>query len=664
MIDCIDMSGFSPLMKTLQNNPDAIHYDEAVDHFSRDICPLSQLDELFEQAVIEVKRMIECFPKGKDQAFVCGMIARLLLGVLVDADRYDAACFERDEDPFGSEPPSADWAQLLECLNGHLNGFPRDTRIDFLRKSVSDDCLACAYKPGRLYRLTVPTGGGKTLSSLRFALARAMRDKLDRIIYVIPFNTILDQNARDIREALGGYDGILEHHANLVIEDEDECRRHTRLTERWQTPIILTSVVQFLNAIYRCENTNARRMPSMINSVIIFDEIQALPPKCIRLFEMAVKFLTNCLGCTVVLCTATQPALNLEATEMVSNAGHLFEQLDRTRFHDQTRHARSMKQAARDAVSLQAEYGAALVIVNMRSQAAFIFDSARSMVSKDVLLVHLTTDMCARHRMDALDRVKRALRDGNPVLCVSTSLIEAGINISFPCVVRFYAGLPSILQSAGRCNRHGELPEGKKGEVYIWKIEDEHIRYIPHVAIGQRCTDYALSLLAEESTRLDAPEVVSGYFGKERGECKDLLDYPLDGSSLYSLLSTNRTGRNAASHIIENPAAELVLCQAFKTAGKAFHVIDDNTRSIVVPYAQAASLLDRLNSRHDIYEEYSILRRLQGYTVNVYANKYDKLQEMGAIYQLGETGVTVLRDEFYDMDLGLKLTAGEMPLYD
>lgn len=167
-------------------------------------------------------------------------------------------------------------------------------------------CEEASARMSGVYRLTVPTGGGKMLSSLRFALRDAACGSMERIFYVIPFNTILDQNARDMRKALGGYDSILEHHGNVVVEEEGEQMQYRRLTERWDSRIILTSMVQFLNALYRCENSNARRMHHLTRSVIVFDEIQALPRKCKVLFERAVNFLVQKCGCTVLLCTTTQ----------------------------------------------------------------------------------------------------------------------------------------------------------------------------------------------------------------------------------------------------------------------------------------------------------------------------------------------------------------------
>lgn len=650
MLDCIDLDGDSPLMNALLRDTDKLQYDEAIEGYICDVCELSELDKLFDEAEQELKSIISRFPKDSKRSFhfYCGLLARMLLGILVDADRHDAACFDRGEDPFRENPIRVNWAELLNRLSNHLKGLPHVKQIDSIRKYVSEVCLDCANRPKKIYRLTVPTGLGKTLSSLRFAIMHAQLRQLDKIFYVIPFNTILDQNAKSIREALDNYEGILEHHCNLVFEDEDEYRAHTRLTDRWNAPIILTSMVQFLNSLFRGENTYARRMPAIARSVIIFDEIQSLPRKCTHLFEFAVRYLTDVCDCTVVLCTATQPALRVDALEMIPNPASLTASLQRVRYIDQTDVPRSLEQAARDVIALQAEHGAVLTVVNKRAQAVMLLEEAAKALPNDVLLIHLSTDMCAHHRMDSLDMLKNALGSNKPVVCISTSLIEAGIDISFPCVVRFYAGLASILQAGGRCNRHGESPE--QGLVYIWRIANESLKGLEDVSIGQRCTPDALEM-ARRGMRLDAPEVVAAYFEKERNEYAAQLSYPYGNTNLVTLLSIDK----------HKTDSRLKLFQAFRTAGKEFSVIDANTRAIVVPYGKAGELLVRLNGTHTLKEEYDILRKLQTYTVNVYPNVYTELERSEAFYAVGETGVIALCDEYYDSKFGVKLVASELP---
>lgn len=651
MLDCVDSNAESPLLYSLNQDADRLFYNEAVEHYIGEICVLSDLDELFDEAEREITRIISQFLKdGKREFyFYCGLLSRLLLGILVDADRHDAACFDRSEDPFIEKPIRADWTELQGRLDEYVKKFPQENQVDKLRQYVSDVCFKCAGRETRIFRLTVPTGLGKTLSSLRYGLAEANIRELYRIFYVIPFNTILDQNAKSIREALGDYEGILEHHGDLAFDDENEYRSHTRLTDRWNSPIILTSMVQFLNSLFGGKNTYARRMPAIARSVIIFDEIQALPKKCTHLFELAVRYLTDICDCSVVLCTATQPSLRLNAVEMMPDPVRLNASLQRARYINQTDIPRTLEQAARDIISLQAEHGAVLTVVNTRAQAAALYEQAAKDLPGDVLIIHLSTDMCAEHRIDMIFALISALDAKKPVLCISTSLIEAGIDISFPCVVRFYAGLASILQAGGRCNRHGELPE--QGFVYIWRIADEKISRLEDVRIGQRCAPEAFEM-ARKGNRLDSPEVITAYFNKERNEYANKLSYPVEKTDLVTLLSTNK------------PDARLALHQAFKTAGEAFKVIDNATFPIVAPYGKAEELLVRLNGEHTIKQEYAILRELQTYMVNVYENVYKKLESSGALYAVGETGIIALRGEYYDSKLGVRQFAGEMPFED
>ncbi|MDO4175822.1 MAG: DEAD/DEAH box helicase family protein, partial [Eubacteriales bacterium] len=228
-------------------------------------------------------------------AFQAGMLTRFLLSVLIDADRWDSACFEYGRDSMKQSNPVPDWAQLSKRYEAYAKEtFTGTGELDRKRQEISDLCVEKADGRTGIYRLSVPTGGGKTFASLRYAMKHAKQNGQQHIFYIIPYNTILDQNAKDIREALAQYEGILEHHSNVMVMQEDdkeeELLRYKQLTERWDSDIILTSMVQFLNALFRKENTNARRMHRLTNAVLIFDEIQALPRHCKGLFERRLPF--------------------------------------------------------------------------------------------------------------------------------------------------------------------------------------------------------------------------------------------------------------------------------------------------------------------------------------------------------------------------------------
>ena len=369
-----------------------------------------------------------------------------------------------------------------------------------------------------------------------------------RIFYVIPFNTILDQNAGALRDALQNYEGILEHHSNVVMDDEAEQSAYTRLAERWDSDIILTSFVYFMNTLYRKENTDARRMHRLQRSVIIFDEVQAIPQNCIRLFERAAQFLVRGLGCTAVLCTATQPSLALEGADIIQNAGALFQSLRRMEIIDETRPARTCEEAAQNALSLLREYGAVLMIVNTKKAAESVYQKVKDGAPANVHCFHLSTNMCPAHRMETLEELRALLKNGASVFLISTSLIEAGVDVSFPIVIRSFAGLPSILQAAGRCNRNGEQALGR---VYVWTLSEEKLERLPFVQHGQALTADVMLMAREERLDLQDLVCIRLYFDKEQklygaeGKRNVERSYPFKNTNLVELLGKNKPGEDA-----------------------------------------------------------------------------------------------------------------------
>ena len=661
--DCLNSDGESAYLSVItQEKKEEIHYEEAVQNFLLEAVSLDELDDLFRKACEEIRAF---FKVRNDQSmfFKLGLLSRLLLSALVDADRWDSACFERGEKT--EVPPDAppDWDDLLLKLEQYTKvTFREASAIDKARALISDVCKSGAENPRGVYTLTVPTGGGKTLSSLRFALAHGAGNSMRRAFYIIPFNTILDQNADEIRKALGGYD-ILEHHSGVVQDSEEEFAAYRRLTERWNSGIVLTSMVQFMNALFRVENTDARRMHALYNSVLIFDEIQALPKKCTRLFEEAIQFLIQECRCTALMLTATQPRLNLEGRELISDIPALFRELRRVAYIDESRAGRDNARAAEDLVSLIRRHGSVLAVVNTKAVAQNVFKRVRAMLGPDVLCVHLSTLMCPEHRMDVLADVKARLSKRRPVFLISTALIEAGINISFPAVVRSLAGLPSVVQAGGRCNRNCEAP---LGTVYIWRLSEESLGRLPEIRKGQEISDGILRHLEAHPGEIGGPETIGRYFEKERDEYKKELSFPYQDksweSSLYDMLSDNAQCRQAALHRKDEPIKRLAMPQSFRTAGEAFCVIDQATRGILVPYGQGEQIILDLAGVHEMKDEIHLLRKAQRFSVSVFEHTYQELAAQGALMQVGETGAFALRKEFYDKMTGVRLDPGELEL--
>ncbi len=685
LMDCVGKSSEPSFIQKMQADKHALHYDEAVAYFTDNVASLSQLDALFDAACIELQQFRAA---GRSGAFHDGLIARLLLSILVDADRHDAACFEYGEDAL-AQPPAPVWGELLGRLDAYAGAhFALRTPIDQIRAGIAARCgEASARRPG-VYRLTVPTGGGKTLSSLRFALGHALRHDMERIFYVIPFNTILDQNARDIRNALGGYDSILEHHGNVVVEDEGERLQYRRLTERWDSRIILTSMVQFLNALYRCENTNARRMHRLTRAVIVFDEIQALPPRCKALFERAVNFLVLNCGCTVLLCTATQMEFEHIAmsgdSELMgdeSELARLYDALARVRWIPEIGKSLTNEEAARKLQNLMRTHASVLTIVNTKAVAWDVYrrtvdllkeqgmqpvamdctldreaviERAKVATEEDVLCVHLSTLLCPRHRLAYIDFMKAWLEGGGRALCVSTALIEAGINISFPAVVRSLAGLPSIVQAGGRGNRNMER---ECGYVYIWEFKEEVLKNLAAIENGKCCTRKLYHESPDDFEALCKPGGICRYFVEERCYTKKVEKYPCANGNLVDLLGKNAAFAGGTKDLFP-------LKQAFRTAGELFRVIDDDTRAIVVPYGEGDAIISALLSQSGVKRRALLLACAQQYSVNVYDYMLKRLEAEGAVYAVGDTGVLALRAEYYDYERGVNAVGRELDLMD
>lgn len=653
LYDILSLDEKSPFHDMLVKNKTDIFYDEAVGNFTENVAGIEALDGLFDEAAAELKAAAELILKNQKSSpyFYVGMIAREMLSVLVDSDRFDSACFEYRANPF--EPArKADWKAALTALETHLSKIGKG-KLSELRGEISDACIDAANKSGRLYRLTVPTGGGKTFASLRYALKYADLNNAERIFYIIPYNTILDQNAKDMRTALNGTLRILEHHSNVVFDGDKgagEYENYRLLTERWTgSDLILTSMVQLLNSLFRAENTNARRMCRLANSVIIFDEIQALPKKCTVLFERAINFFIDLAGCTVVLCTATQPNLTFtrEPVEMFGNPSRLFETLRRTELINETGRAIDICEAAEKAVGLVKAHNAILMIVNTKKAAQAMYNE---MKERGIPSIHLSTDMYPAHRMEIINSIIKR-DDAKPLFCVSTALIEAGINISFPCVIRSLAGIGSIIQAAGRCNRNAELPDGQMGKVYIWKLQDENLEQLAEI---KKARDTAYGILEKYGANIDTLEGISSYFEKEREAFASELNYPIEGGSytLVDILDRNiKVNSSKYSNVY-------ILRGAYRTAGENFKVIDEDTRAVLIPIGRGEEIYHRLCENLSMGEKITLLREAQSYSVSLYTDRYVKLYEIGAIAVIEDSGVSVLRREYYNPDTGVSESRG------
>lgn len=630
---------------------------------------------------------IACFLKkikslrlSKDSIyFYLGLLVKLIYSRLVDADRTDAACFETRKQ---YRPNAVDWQNLISRLDKSMRSFDSSSEINRIRHQINEQCCLAGARETGIYRLSIPTGGGKTLASLNFALHHALKTGKRRIIYVIPYLSITTQTAKTFRDVLGlnsDSDVLLEHYStagmqrsadvadNASSEFEDAGEHQRKLAaERWDNPIIVTTMVEFLETVMSARGTKLRKFHNMADSVIIFDEIQSLPMNTINLFNEIVSFLSKITNSTILLCSATQPLLektkreNLllsEKPDLIAETESYEDKLRRTRIVASAEN-KSCDELGQIIYQQARKNGNCLAIVNLKKEAREIFQCLERLdVNHEFELIHLSTAMCGRHRTDCLNRIGALLDPGNPkpVICVSTQLIEAGVDISFACVVRAMAGLDSIMQAAGRCNRNGESVEPKNVYVYPLKDEDSMERYLPDIAMGKQLT---LQIMENYPGKdLLSSNILEQYYDmllrKKDGNGKGgYTDCPIRGraegaTTAYDLLSFNECDR---SQFTNTTGGKYGLCfaQAFQTVSDNFHVIPDVTHNVVVPYGQATELLDMLH-RGELSEKISVLRRLQEYTVSLFDDDYHDLARKHAISLANEDfGVFLLNEEYLE----------------
>ena len=576
-----------------------------------------------------------------DMAFALSMFIKLTFSCLVDADRLDAYRHENGKE----EIIPLDCDKMLDSLTNHLAQKSSNSNISQFRQEISDGCAQAGLRERGIYKLEVPTGGGKTFASLRFALTHAKKHKLDRIIYVIPYLSILGQTANEMRNALGVDTAtVLEHHSGFLSDENKEMPKYYNLqTDRWDAPIILTTQVQFLESVFSAKGSDLRKLHNIANSVIIFDEAQSIPVKCVHLFNGAINFLNCICGTTVLLCTATQPLLDkvlrpvrfspnpsLVECATLSKRTHIVNAIIHTGY--------TYSQLA-DFV-LDKHKDSTLVIVNTKSAAKQLYDELND---REISSIHLSTNMCAAHKDESIATLRQKLDNKEPVICISTQLIEAGVDISLECVIRDVAGLDSIFQAAGRCNRHGEFGEVKN--VYVVNIAGENLTKLPDIAKGAEITK---QLFAQ-----NRGDDINAYYEEYFHARRSIMDFPTpDGGTVYDLLSVNKQGCNAYKNKANNGKAP-AMRSALRSAADAFFVIDRGRKDIIVPYGDALTLVQQYCNTRDFDEKRKILLKLGKYSVSIYRYQEEVLNDVRALEKHDE--LTVLAKGFYDPVCGLDL---------
>lgn len=567
--------------------------------------------------------------------FTLAFFVRMIYSCLVDADFIDTESYMSDTlKPRGQ---SLSISQLNNKFIKYFSDFKcEETKINSKRKEILERCLDISKMTTGLYSLTVPTGGGKTYSSLAFALNHAKINKLEKIIYVIPYTSIIEQNAKVFKDVLGT-ENVLEHHSNYQFdnknsEDVQFVNEKLKLaSENWDIPIIVTTNVQFFESLFSNRSSRCRKIHNMAKSVLIFDEAQMLPIQYLKPCLLAVTELVKNYGSTAILCTATQPSINqllpesIKPIEIMQEPKQLYEDFKKVSVR---------KRGEMDDETLAYEINRleqVLCILNTRKHAKEIF--------KRVIgnTFHLSTLMCPTHRKETLAEIRKCLDPKNKKPCkvVSTQLIEAGVDVDFPVVYRSMAGIDSIVQSAGRCNREGALTEG---EVFVFKPVSEYAKVEGYLERTAKVAEMVFRNY-EDPISLDA---IDDYFR---------ILYDLEGEEALD-----------KEHIIECfEEGRGGLEFDFQTAAERFKLIKRSTYSIIIPYDENAIKLLK-EAQFSPYPR-SMARKLQPYTVSIYDYEYEELRKNNAIKIINDSFLALeYFDTNYDKSTGLiipKSTYGE-----
>ena len=569
----------------------------------------------------------ERFKKGLDsdkkvQNYEFYLLIKMLFSCLVDADYLETEKF-LDLKKYQLRKQNASIEQLAEMFNNYMS----EKALDFVenqlnqnRTIILNSCKIAAQKSSGIFTLTVPTGGGKTLSSMAFALEHAKQNNLNRIIYVIPYTSIIEQTAAIFKDIFG-IENVLEHHSNFdfmgefsyensIEPDVEKVEESIKLaSENWDLPIIVTTNVQFFESIYSNKSSKSRKLHNLAKSVVIFDEAQMLPIDYLKPALECICELVERYEVSAVLCTATQPAIKeylrkgIPVTEIVGADKYNKEVFKRVEFEFVG------KKNNEELVAELTDLPQALCVVSTKKKAKELFEKL-----PEENRYHLSGNMCPEHRKNKLKEIKNRLKNKEDVRVITTQLIEAGVDIDFPVVYREIAGIDSVIQAAGRCNREGNL---EKGKVVVFTREGK----LPDGYLSRAASYGAETMRIYED--VDSDEAIKYYFEllftKEKLDKKEIMSQITDISLKYP----------------------------FKTISEKFKLIESNTVSVIVPYnEEARELIAKLP-----YERGAAARRLQKYTVNVYGSSLeDKNTNSKSEYQiLTENGGITVVDNIYNI---------------
>lgn len=664
MFDCVDEDGNSGFVHRMEK--EEIGYCESVENYLIHCADMEELTKRFQKANEELTCVYARIgnlvgEKDGEFAFYLGLLARLLLSAVIEGDRRDTAEFMAGISyPLEPEDLSAFWNRYLIQLEEKLEAFPQNSPIQQARRIISQSCRNFAENQGGIIRLNVPTGAGKTLSSLRYALAHARKWGKRRLIFTSPLLTILEQNAAVIREYLGDDSIILEHHSNVIAtENAADLDMRELAVESWNSPVIITTLVQLLNTFFLGKTTAVRRFQSLCGSVIVIDEVQTVSSRMLSMFNQTINFLAEICGVTVVLCSATQPCLEKEEhplnpcpMEMVPYDDAIWKPFRRTKILDGgTMTLEETVAFVRDSIE---QVDSLLVVCNKKDEAVYLLQALDGTAE---VCCHLSAAMCPAHRRETLRQLYYALETGESCLCIATQVIEAGVDISFQRVIRLAAGMDNVVQAAGRCNRNARQEEVP---VYIVTLLGENLSRLEEIRRAKDATISLLTAYRQKPERfendLTSDTAIAYYYNRLYGAMpQGAQEYylPEKRVTLYSLLSDNVKYWDDNSPFY----GRFMLNQAFRMAGDAFAVFDSDTQDVVVPYGEGKALIAELAAQNapDVAFLLRWISQAKPYTVSLYNYQIRVLNSALTEY----SGMLVLSPEYYDEKIGFTMKPGE-----
>lgn len=686
-------------------SPDNLYeMPEVEKYFFSEVIPQPEFEELLNKSCKELQEFINEIQKSstdyKEFQYTLGLAEKYLLSSLIDADWLESLLCEEAKGQAYEEKLEKEiherrgrkelYRQFLNRLEERLDHFPkRKSALNVWRTEISKQCKEAGSRPGGVYTLSCPTGAGKTLSSVRFALEHCIRENKTQIFYIIPFLSIIDQNVESIKKMLSRTErdelvenSILELHSAQESEKktetgEGESERSDFWAKRMAEPIVFTTMVRFLNTFIAKGTKNLRPMHQFQNAVIIFDEIQSLNIRHIAMFNGVINFLAKVCNCTCILCTATQPLLGevkkpvypirfQDMPQLVTLPKEAWQAFRRTRTLPvfKSGDGYSAQQIAELVLEKAEENGNTLLIMNTKNAALQVFEEVERRVGGEYELFYLSTLLYPLHRKEVIAQIRRLLKDKKKVIVVSTQIVEAGVDFDFQCVIRSLAGLDSIVQAAGRCNREGLETSA---DVYIINPDKklERTERLRDIAAGKEKTYRVIGEYEAAPENFDH-ELLSEkavyqfftYFYQDRKEEMTCRIRGVTEYTIYDLLADNKIlVQNGQKHHQYRPR---FLNQAFKEAAENFTAIEQNGQAVFVPRKDGKTLWEKFQTVQDWNEYKNMLKQAQQYVINVNDILLQNMKkEKGVLFWDEKMNMYVINEMYYHEKKGLSAQVRE-----